>query len=81
MKRIINTFEERMASADDLEKLLATETALAGMLGVRVPVEFKEVHLDLAVALSQLQAALKSEGRDTAEAQAAVMQVMNDMSF
>lgn len=68
LAQVVETFQARFAEAgDDLDKLLATETALAGLLQLRVPVEFKDLHLGLAVALHQIQGALKSGQRDVQE--------------
>lgn len=65
----IANFEEGYGqAADDLSRLMVTETALEELLDLRVPAEYKELHLDLVVALNQLQTALRSEGRSTAEA-------------
>lgn len=68
LSSIVTTFQERMAnSQDDLDKLLAAQTALAGLLELRVPAEFKDLHLTLAVALSQIQDALQSDDRNIDE--------------
>ncbi len=65
LKDIVKTFTERLASSsDDLDKLLATQTALAGILELRVPVEFKDLHLSLAVAFSDIEKSLQSEDRN-----------------
>ena len=68
LTEIMQTFDERLvASEDDLEKLLAAQTALADLLELRVPVEFKDLHLALAVALSDIEKSLQSEDRDITE--------------
>jgi len=68
LAQIVQTFESRFTEAqDDLDKLLATETALASLLQVRVPAQFKDLHLGLAVALNQIQSTLKSGERDVQE--------------
>ncbi len=65
LKDIVKTFTERLASSfDDLDKLLATQTALAGILELRVPVEFKDLHLSLAVAFSDIEKSLQREDRN-----------------
>lgn len=65
LAQIVVTFDERMSSSqDDLDKLLAAQTALAGLLELRVPVEFKDLHLALAVAFSDIEKALQSEERN-----------------
>ncbi|TAL50073.1 hypothetical protein EPN81_03885 [Patescibacteria group bacterium] len=64
LTQIVGTFDERMSSSqDDLDKLLAAQTALAGLLELRVPAEFKDLHLALAVAFSDMEKALQSEDR------------------
>jgi hypothetical protein len=73
LKKIVQTFEEKFSAAqDDLDRLVATQTALTGLLGVRVPTEFKDLHLGLAIAMNQLEAALKSENRLTDKPLAAI---------
>ncbi|KKW32190.1 MAG: hypothetical protein UY76_C0037G0003 [Candidatus Uhrbacteria bacterium GW2011_GWA2_52_8d] len=65
LAQIVGTFEERMSSSqDDLDKLLAAQTALAGLLELRVPAEFKDLHLALAVAFSDIEDALQSQDRN-----------------
>ncbi|MBI4592033.1 hypothetical protein HY733_01130 [Candidatus Uhrbacteria bacterium] len=65
LAHIVGTFDERMTSSqDDLDKLLATQTALAGVLELRVPVEFKDLHLALAVAFSDIEKSLQREDRN-----------------
>lgn len=66
LSKILAIFEERFfAATDDLDKLIATETALAGVLSLRVPTQYKDLHIGLAVAFNQLQSGLKAEDRDT----------------
>ena len=65
LAQIVATFDERMSSSqDDLDKLLAAQTALAGLLELRVPAEFKDLHLALAVAFSDIEDALQSQDRN-----------------
>ena len=64
LAQIVATFDERMSSSqDDLDKLLAAQTALAGLLELRVPAEFKDLHLALAVAFSDIEKSLQSQDR------------------
>lgn len=66
LANVVKTFDERyLLATDDLEKLITTETALTSLLALRVPAEYKDVHLGLALSFKQIQAALKEEGRDT----------------
>lgn len=65
---IVSMFDGRLtASSDDLDRLLATQTALAGLLELRVPVEFKDLHLALAMVFSDMENQLESESRDITE--------------
>lgn len=74
---IVGTFEQRMTnSQDDLDKLLATQTTLAGLLELRVPAEFRDLHLELAVALSQIETALQSDDRNIDEPLAQMAQLV-----
>lgn len=62
---VVKTFEERMAAAqDDLERLQTVQTALVRVLALRVPTEFKDLHLALAVVLSEMENTLESGGHD-----------------
>jgi hypothetical protein len=65
---IVRTFDGRLtASTDDLDRLIAAQTALAGLLELRVPVEFKDLHLGLAMVFSDMENQLESESRDITE--------------
>lgn len=62
---VVREFEIRMASAqDDAQRLQDVQTALAGVLALRVPTQFKDLHLALAVALSEMENTLESGGHD-----------------
>lgn len=61
VSQILSTFEERLAaSQDDQDTRRAAQTALSGLLALRVPSAFKDLHLALAVALSQIDTTLQS---------------------
>ncbi|MBI2472957.1 hypothetical protein HYV70_00165 [Candidatus Uhrbacteria bacterium] len=61
----LQTFEEQFAvSQDAAQKRLATQTALAALLELRVPVEYKDLHLQLAIAWNQIQTALQSGSQE-----------------
>lgn len=67
LKQLLTTFHEHIDTAqDDLDRLRAVEAALDGMLTLRVPAEFKDVHLALAVALSQMRTSLQTGDRSIA---------------
>jgi len=59
--------ESYQVAENDMTKLVLVENTLSELLALRVPVEYKETHLELAVALSQMQTALKAQ--DTKQAQ------------
>ncbi len=62
---ILQTFEEQFVSSQDsAQKRLATQTALAALLELRVPVEYKDLHLQLAIAWNQIQTALQSGSQE-----------------
>lgn len=62
---VVREFEIRMASAqDDAQRLQDVQTALASVLALRVPTQFKDLHLALAVALSEMENTLESGGHD-----------------
>lgn len=64
----IATFDEGYTDAsDDLARLVAAEQAVSDLLDMRVPSEYKELHLELAVTLNQLQTALRSTERSTGD--------------
>ncbi|MBI4714194.1 hypothetical protein HY771_03355 [Candidatus Uhrbacteria bacterium] len=62
IKTIGKKFEVSFGTAEnDIARLVLVENTLSELLALRVPSEFKEIHLELAVALSQLQADLRSQ--------------------
>ncbi len=64
LAQVLSVFETRLEEAsDDLAKLVATETAQASLLALRVPVEYKELHLDLVIVFNDIQSALRSADR------------------
>lgn len=70
---IVRNFHDEYARAtDDLAKLVVTESALEQMLDLIVPAEYKDLHLQLAVAFHQLEESLKSPNRSVSEAQTAL---------
>ncbi|PJA45482.1 hypothetical protein CO174_02950 [Candidatus Uhrbacteria bacterium CG_4_9_14_3_um_filter_50_9] len=70
------TFEDEYARAsDDLSRLVAAENAVSTLLDMRVPTEYKDLHLELAITLNQLQAALRSTDRNADESLAALEQL------
>lgn len=72
MRTALQTFDERYAAGtDDAARLLATQTALSDVLALRVPVQHKDVHLSLALALTQLHNVLEGgEGSQQAPREA-----------
>lgn len=68
MSSLMQTFSQTYTtSQDDLSRLLATEEVLHRLLDIRVPAEYKDLHLEFAVALNQLKEALRSTERNTNE--------------
>jgi hypothetical protein len=66
---ILQTFEEQFSvSQDSAQKRLATQTALSALLELRVPVEYKDLHLQLAIAWNQIQTALQGNSEDELDA-------------
>jgi hypothetical protein len=60
----LSVFSNDMEYApDDLSKLVAAEKAQERLLALRVPVEYKELHLDLVILLNDIKAALRSADR------------------
>lgn len=65
---VLAVFDDTYSTAnDDLSKLVATESAIANLLDMKVPTEYKELHLELAVAFNQIQAGLRSSERSVDE--------------
>ena len=61
---LLTRFETEVSLAsDDLAKLVIAERALADLLALRVPLDGKELHLELALLFTKIQTALKSEDR------------------
>jgi hypothetical protein len=68
MAKVLNRFDARLSEADDdLAKLLGAETAQAALLSIRVPAQYKELHLNFVLTLTEIQFALKSDDRDISE--------------
>jgi hypothetical protein len=53
---------------DDLSRLVLIEQTLASILSLRVPAEAKELHLNLAIELNQMQQALREKNGKEKEA-------------
>jgi len=67
IKTIGKKFVESYGIAEnDIARLVLVEETLSELLALRVPAEFKEKHLELAVLLSQMQTELRSQ-KDTTE--------------
>lgn len=82
LAQIMKTFHERVGSSqDDLDKLRATQTALAGLLELHVPAEFKDLHLSLAVAISQIQQSLERGDQNIDEPLAQIAQLESSYSW
>jgi hypothetical protein len=62
-KKFVESYE---VAENDMAKLVLVENTISELLALRVPSEFKETHLELAVYLSQMQTELRSQ-KDTAE--------------
>lgn len=52
---------------DDLQKLISAENTLTALLSMKVPPEYKDSHLELALSLNEMQSGLKSENHDGTE--------------
>ena len=72
MRAAMQAFDERYDLAtDDAAGLAAAQTALSDILALRVPAQYKDTHLSLALALNQLQSVLDSgEGSSQASREA-----------
>lgn len=76
LSQVVKAFEERMAAAgDDVQRLRAVQTALSGVLALRVPTEFKNLHLALAVAFSEMENTLESGGHDLTQPTANIFEL------
>ncbi len=60
--------EQYSLKEDDLSRLVLVEQTLQSLLSLRVPVEAKEMHLNIAVDLNQMQQALREKNGKEAEA-------------
>lgn len=62
IKRATQEYKTAMdASTGDLERLLLTEKTLERVLNLRVPSQYKSLHLDFAVALNLIRNGLRGE--------------------
>ncbi|MBI4256481.1 hypothetical protein HY626_00300 [Candidatus Uhrbacteria bacterium] len=76
LAEIIQTFEKQMAAAeDDAQKLQIVRSALTSQLALRVPAEFKDLHLALAVALSEMEHTLQTDGQGIDESLARLQEL------
>jgi hypothetical protein len=65
MQAIVKKFFESMeGSEDDLDALIAAESAQFSMLNIRVPAEYRDTHLQVALALTEIQLELKEDERN-----------------
>lgn len=65
MQAIVEKFFEAMeTSEDDLDALIAAESAQYSMLNIRVPAEYRDTHLQIALALTEIQLELKEDERN-----------------
>jgi hypothetical protein len=65
MQTILDEFLEKVeSSTDGLDTLIAAESAQFSMLSIRVPAEYRSTHLQIALALTDIQLELKAEERD-----------------
>jgi hypothetical protein len=65
MQTIVEKFFESMeGSEDDLDALIAAESAQFSMLNIRVPAEYRDTHLQIALALTEIQLELKEDERN-----------------
>ncbi len=60
--------EQYPQKEDELSRLVLVEQTLQSLLSLRVPVEAKEMHLNLAVELNQMQQALREKSGKEKEA-------------
>lgn len=82
LAQIVKTFEERMFVAqDDVEKLRTVQAALSGVLSLRVPTEFKDLHLALAVAFSEMENILESGSHDLTQPTAKMAELKQAYSW
>lgn len=62
--QILQAFDEKFFTAENAEEQLsASQTALESLLNQRAPAEFKDLHLELVLALNEIQFTLQSEDR------------------
>lgn len=65
MQAIVETFFDVIeTSEDDLDALIAAESAQFSMLNIRVPAEYRDTHLQIALALTEIQLELKEDERN-----------------
>jgi hypothetical protein len=73
---VVKTFEQSMAAAqDDAQRLQAVQTSLTSVLALRVPTPFKDLHLALAVALSDMENTLETGEHDLTRAKEQIMKL------
>lgn len=63
-KKFVESYE---AAENDIARLVLVESTLSELLALRVPADQKDIHLERAVILSQMQAALKAQDNEKAQ--------------
>lgn len=77
-KAVMVSFEAEYKAADDLAKLLLVEKTLNALLALRVPVSFKDLHLELAFSLNQMREGLRGDAKVRREGEAHLQKVLTD---
>ncbi len=69
VKPVIESFDQKMLLAkDSLAQLVAVEESLNELLALRVPSDYQNIHLELALALNSMKENLRTGDRNIDEA-------------
>lgn len=82
MRGILENFLEKQQEAEeDLDMLIAAESAQFELVSLRVPTEYRETHLQVALILTQMQLTLKTGDRDITELQTQLEELISSTAW
>ncbi len=69
LKNLVVSFQDQFEKSNDgLSQLILVESALKSLLDLRVPFQYKDLHLEIVVALNAMKIELLSENKDASNA-------------
>ncbi len=79
VSELVKAYQTEFAAADEnLKQIFVTEKTLSKLLSLKVPAEFQNAHLGLAMSFNKTIEGLRGEDRDGSEGLAALELVMEE---